>query len=378
LLVCLIENGMHKPFFASCCLFSLLCHPLAAEVRLERVPENGVQPQVAVEAGGKVHLVYLTGRPEAADVHYSVRDAGKLDWGQPVLVNGDSHSAVAMGTIRGAQLALGGHSVVHFVWNGRAEKNAYATAPLYYTRLVDGKISAPLVVNAGTLNLDGGASVTADGKGGVAILWHAAPPEGHAEADRQVYVARSVDEGGHFSVAQPALGVPAGVCACCSLKALSSAESGMLLFYRTASSKSQRDMSLLSAGDGVHFSQQLTHAWPVGACPMSSAALVACKKSVLAAWETDGRIFYANPALKTPPIALSEGKTRHPAMAVNAAGETIVCWSIGTGWQRGGELAWRVMATDGTPTEQKGTAKDVPVWSHTAAFAQAADFVVLH
>jgi hypothetical protein len=40
----------------------------AANVRIEAVPEGGVQPQVAVDAAGNTHLVYLKGDPKACDV----------------------------------------------------------------------------------------------------------------------------------------------------------------------------------------------------------------------------------------------------------------------------------------------------------------------
>src|SRR6187455_1147959 len=94
----------------------LLLHPLlapATEVKLERVPEGGVQPQVAVSSDGIVHLVYLTGKPDGADIRYSSRKTGESAWSEPVTVNSEPRCAVAVGTIRGAQLALGREGRVH-------------------------------------------------------------------------------------------------------------------------------------------------------------------------------------------------------------------------------------------------------------------------
>ena len=39
---------------------------LHAKVEIERLPERGVQPQVALTHEGLVHLVYPTGEPHAA------------------------------------------------------------------------------------------------------------------------------------------------------------------------------------------------------------------------------------------------------------------------------------------------------------------------
>jgi hypothetical protein len=108
---------MSKPILFLCILASMRLGSFA-DVRIERVPEHGLQPQVAVDAAGRVHLVYLTGKPESADIRYAVRDAGSGSWSDPITVNTLPQSAVAMGTIRGAQLALGGRSVVHVTWNG--------------------------------------------------------------------------------------------------------------------------------------------------------------------------------------------------------------------------------------------------------------------
>jgi hypothetical protein len=49
---------------------------LHAEVSVEEVPEQGLQPDVAVASDGTVHLVYLRGDPKAADIRYTLREPG--------------------------------------------------------------------------------------------------------------------------------------------------------------------------------------------------------------------------------------------------------------------------------------------------------------
>ena len=57
-------------------------------------------------------------------------------------------------------------------------------------------------------------------------------------------------------------------------------------------------------------------------------------------------------------------------MAGNDRGETLLAWTDGTAWQRGGSLAWQVFDKGGRPTEAKGSVPGVPVWGLVAAFTR--------
>ena len=61
---------------------------------------------------------------------------------------------------------------------------------------------------------------------------------------------------------------------------------------------------------------------------------------------------------------------KYPAVAGNAKGETILVWTEGMGWNRGGSLAWQVYDAADNPTSRKGTADGVPTWSLVAVFAR--------
>ncbi|MCC6882012.1 MAG: hypothetical protein IT576_07665 [Verrucomicrobiales bacterium] len=93
---------------------------LAAEVRLERVPGKGLQPQVARSPDGTVHLVCLTGNPAGSEVLYRCRNDGGV-WSEPLTVNHLPHTAVAVGTIRGGPDSGGarGHGPCCLEWSGR-------------------------------------------------------------------------------------------------------------------------------------------------------------------------------------------------------------------------------------------------------------------
>src|SRR5258708_1138401 len=115
--------------------------PSAARVEVLRTPNGGIQPQAAIDGRGVLHLVYLKGDPGASDVYYVRREPGQDHWSAPIRVNSRPGSAIAVGTIRGAQLALGRTGYprsgwrVHVVWNGSGQGDASRGAPLLYTRM---------------------------------------------------------------------------------------------------------------------------------------------------------------------------------------------------------------------------------------------------
>src|SRR4051794_40933055 len=82
-------------------------------VTLLETPDGGIQPQAAIDARGTIHLVYFKGDPAAGDLFYVRREPGKDDFTAPIRVNSQPGSAIAIGTIRGGQLALGKGGRIH-------------------------------------------------------------------------------------------------------------------------------------------------------------------------------------------------------------------------------------------------------------------------
>jgi hypothetical protein len=58
-------------------------------------------------------------------------------------------------------------------------------------------------------------------------------------------------------------------------------------------------------------------------------------------------------------------------VAGNGKGETILVWTEGMGWNRGGSLAWQVFDKAGKPTQTKSETDGVPTWSLVAVFPRA-------
>jgi hypothetical protein len=366
-------------------------------VRL-RVPDHGIQPQVAVDAEGTVHLIYFKGEPQAGDVFYA-RSRDGVHFGDPLRVNSQPGSAIAVGNIRGAHLAVGKNGRVHAAWNGSqkatpkvpgdADRPAWMLTPMLYARLDDaGTAFEPqrnVIRSAG--GLDGGGSVAADGAGNVYIFWHAPDPGKRGEDNRRVWVAVSTDDGKTFAAEKAAFTEPTGACGCCGLRAFADGKGTVYALYRGARNVRQRDMYLLTSADrGKSFEGEKVHAWSIDTCPMSSEAFAAGPEGpVVATWETKGQVYFARIDPKTgkrsaPVAPPGDGQGRkHPAVAVNGKGEMILAWTEGMGWERGGSVAWQVYDRDSKPTEERGRAAGVPVWSLVGTFVRPdGKFVVVY
>jgi hypothetical protein len=118
---------------------------------------------------------------------------------------------------------------------------------------------------------------------------------------------------------------------------------------------------------------------------MSTMALVQGPSGVFVAWETDGQIYFAGnkPGTTTftpPHAAPGDGRSRkHPTLAINAQGELLLAWTEGTGWEKGGALAWQVFDKDGTPTSARGRVEGgIPVWGLPTAVATEGGFAIVH
>jgi hypothetical protein len=372
----------------------------AAAVRLWRVPDGGIQPQAAVDAQGTVHLIYFKGEARNGDLYYVRWARGQTGFSSPMRVNSQDGSAIAVGTIRGAQMALGRAGRVHVAWNGSGlaepkgppnpeDPAARASAPMLYTRLNDAGTAFEGQRNLmrRTFGLDGGGSVAADQEGNVYVVWHGkAPGAPEGEAGRRVWIARSADDGKTFSAEQPVWEEPTGACACCGLRCFAGSHGAVYLLYRSAIESVHRDIfALVSHDHAATFRGGRLHSWQINACPMSSMAFAEGPDGVVGAWETQGQVYFARldaqrPEQSRPIAAHGEANGRkHPAVAVNRRGELLLAWTEGTGWGKGGSLAWQIFGPDGTPTPQQGTQDGIPPWSFAAVVADTAgNFLIIY
>jgi hypothetical protein len=347
------------------------------QVVLTKTPAHGIQPQAMLDSKGVLHLIYFKGDPGAGDLFYVRRGPGQHRFSDPLQVNSQPISAIAVGTIRGGQLALGKGGRVHVAWNGSGKAQPPGpgkSSPMLYSRLNDqGTAFEPQrnLMQVSTV-LDGGGSVAADPEGNVYVAWHGLPVDSErGEINRKVWVAHSTDEGKTFAREVPAWTKRTGACGCCGLRAFADHKGGVYVLYRGATEQgTQRAMYLIGSGDhGKTFDEALVHPWKIERCPMSSEAFAEGPGGVLAAWETQGQVYFTRidtPSGKASPPQAAPGTghgRKHPAVAVNGRGAMILVWTEGTGWERGGALAWQVYDAKGEPTAERGhLAGAIPVW----------------
>ena len=351
-------------------------------VTLVRVPGDGIQPQAVMDGEGVLHLIYFRGEASAGDIYYVRSRDGGATFSRPLRVNSQSGSAIAVGNIRGAHLALGRNGRIHVAWNGSmtAEpKGPGGQSPMLYARLNDNgsAFEAQRNVIQSAYGLDGGGTLAADSEGRVYVFWHAPAPGTKGEDARRVWVAASLDDGRTFASERPASGEATGACGCCGMAAFADSKGNLYALYRSARETVHRDIYLLFSPDhGRSFTSADIHPWNIGACVMSEESFAEGPYGVVAAWETERQVYFARVDRATGRIgpleaAPGEAKGRKfPALAVNARGETLLAWTEGMGWKKSGSVAWQIFDRNGRPLGDRGEAPGVPVWSLVTAVAR--------
>ncbi len=365
----------------------------APQVDVLRVPDGGIQPDAVVDAAGVLHLVYLSGAPGASDVYYTHSRDGGRTFAPRVRVNSQPGSAIAMGTIRGAQLALGRDGRVHVVWNGSSTADPKPPVrdgqkpgmPLLYAHTTrSGSAFEPQRnLMTSTRHLDGGSSVAADGAGNVFVAWHGNALDGpEGEQSRRVWLARSADDGGTFAPEVPISPAETGTCGCCGLR-IAASGSNVHVLYRAATQMVHRDIHALRSSDrGRTFTARQGRR--VGNRRVSHVQhdRRAWSTTTLYAWEHDGQVaFRAEGARAVEPTAadtqVASARRKHPRLAVGKAGAVLMAWATGTGWNKGGAVGWQLFA-DGAPLGEVQARDGLPVWSFPAVAAVGDRFVLLY
>ncbi len=371
---------------ATVCLMLMTLNVQAGDnVTLLKTPHGGIQPQAVVDAGGTLHLIYFKGEPRAGDLFYIKRTPGQEQFSEPIQINSVPGSAIAVGTVRGGQIAVGKSGRVHVAWNGSGQNNG-----MLYARLNDAGTAFEEQRNLmrDSAIPDGGCTLAADTTGNVLVAWHAVKTGEKGEDHRKMWIARSNDEGKTFANETPAWQEPTGCCGCCSTRGFADKAGNFLFLYRSAKGGDQRDIYLLSSAKGEdEFQGKRLHSWKINTCPMSTFAMTEGPRGIVAAWDTDGQIYtstikpdstFNNKPKPQPAPGIGRAR-KHPTLAVNAQGQTLLAWTEGTGWQRGGALVWQVFDKDGKLTETSGRLDDgIPVWGLPTVVAIQDTFIIIH
>jgi hypothetical protein len=350
--------------------------PSPPRVDVVAVPDGGIQPQAAVDARGTIHLIYFKGEPGGGDLFYVRRKTGNAAFSTPLRVTSESGSAIATGTVRGGQLALGRNGWIHVAWNGSRplDRNGVKQTPMWYARLApDSAAFEPQrAIGSRTKFLDGGGSVAADKRGHVYVVWHAAG-DVEGEPNRRIYVASSADDGARFG-AEQAFANDGGACGCCQLESLVDGRDRLQILYRAAGGGIHRDAMWMTV-DAKGASTPVTlQPWELPACPMTTFAMTDGPDGIVAAWETQQQIFTAlmkpDGRVSTAIPISGPGVRKHPSVAINATGDRLIAWTEGTAWARGGTAAWELQDRTGQRLAVGANAGPVPVWGLVSAVAR--------
>src|SRR6267143_2717418 len=187
--------------------------PAMPTITLLRTPQEGIQPQTMLDRKGVLHMIYFKGDASAGDIEYVLGKPDGKNFSKPIRVNSDSSSAVAIGTVRGPQMAVGRNGSVYVIWFGARAQfgDPTNTMPVFFSRLNDSRnaFEAQRNLMQYATGGDGGISIAADGAGDVYVVWHATGAE-PGEDHRQVYLARSTNDGKTYArevpISPPTLG----------------------------------------------------------------------------------------------------------------------------------------------------------------------------
>jgi len=353
-------------------------------VAVVALPGDGIQPQAVIDANDVIHVVFFGGKAAGGDLYYAKLGADGHKISEPVRINSIDGSALATGSVRGAQVALGRNGYVHVAWHGsKAAGEATGTdAPMWYARSTNGvHFEAQQPLSGKSKGLDGG-SVAADRVGHVAVVWHGMGTEA-GENHRTVYIARSGDDGASFEASAPATTAPVGACGCCGMRALFDRAGTLHVLYRAATDGTHRDTTWLMIRGATAGTPVRVHPWDLETCPMSTFALAETNDGLVAAWETAQQVYSATLNSKDGRVGSvvsipGNGSRKHPTLAVNARGDRLLAWAEGTGWNRGGTVAWRLTDVNGRQLGSSQNAGPVPVWGLLSAVTlRDGSFVIL-
>jgi len=364
----------------------LICASLSADVKFERVPEGGIQPQIAQEENGTVHMIFYKGDPLGGNIYYVQRKIGDAGFSKPIRVNQREGSAIAAGTIRGPQLALGKDGRVHVAWMGgkgaqKVNLGGTEATPMMYARMADDRaeFEPEKAVNVKVSGLDGGGSLAADAHGNVWVIWHGMPPGVTGEENRLLYVARSADEGKTFAEEFAPRTPSPGACACCGMKAFATEKGELYVMFRNLEESTRRpELLLVSKDQGKSFNTVISEMWEISTCPMSSASIQRTKGGILSAWETKGNVQIATiingkeqKSFSPPPGP----KRKYPFALDNGKGETLLTWVEDAGWGTTGKLGWEIYPRK---TNGKAGNRETRPWSFAQAYVANGDFVIVY
>ncbi|WP_265595308.1 hypothetical protein [Verrucomicrobium sp. BvORR106] len=338
----------------------------STDFQVIRLPEHGIQPRAS---SSTPEVVYLQGRPEAADVKLARLDA-QGHWQREVLLNTPASQAVGTGTVRGPALAVGRDETRHVLWHGKSGTASTGKgSALYYSRVDrSDRASPPKDMMGSTTALDGGAAVVSDKSGNVWLVWHALPAGGEGETERRIFIRHSKDDGLSFSEPWEVAGEDLGACGCCGLAATAGGDGNIYMLYRSAEQRKGRGIRLLQLPpDATRNTKprllQQDH-WELEGCPMTTADLLPSVDGVVPLWVNQFKLV-STLAQVPQAVTSKEAVLNHPRMGRDSQGRQLLIWTEGAMWGKGGRILAQWVPGDSTSPGPRWS-QPLPTWSYGA------------
>lgn len=377
---------------ATSCAVTFAGVATADPLRVSPAGRRTLAPEVAVDARGAIHVIWLDREPQqnrppdpdlakhshshlsSMDLWYARSDDGGRSFRAPVRVNGQSGLVWGFAVSK-PRVAAGRSGTIHVSYpaNEISEVNGKPVLTTHYTRSTDGGASFEAPRRLNTLPdadlsavIHGGfASAHAFGTMGLApdgslhVAWIDTRHMKPTDTAGAIYLARSRDDGRSFEVERAAW--PEGACPCCQLTLAFDARSKSYLGSRLLTAQGERLASVArsaeaagSAGAAV-FGERVPIGgapWKIEGCPLKPTVVAVSGTKVYAASfngaespagvyfaaSLDGGVNFARPLALHPEAAVSDA----PALAVSGR-RVYAAWHAKAG---GGErrIFWRTIA----------------------------------
>lgn len=173
-----------------------------------------------------------------------------------------------------------------------------------------------------------------------------------------------------------------GICGCCGLAAAIDATGALHVLYRTAQDQTERGARLIrlpaDATAGATAGLVQKDVWQMPGCPMTTAALLSHGQGILAAWITEYKVRLRGWTAQDTQAHGGKATQNHPRLIRNTAGATLLLWTEGAMWGKGGEMVARAFTPQGG-AEGSPVRRPLPTWTYAAGAALAdGRFVVMY
>jgi len=329
------------------------------DVRVVRLPEGTLVPDVMIDGAGVLHMVYGLG-----DDAWYVRSAdnGRI-FSSPVKVNTEGKVTLKMGE-RGPKLALGKGGSIHVVWADQWSPGV-KVYPRYSRSLDGGRTFEPPRALASLFGIDG-LTVAADGEGNVMAFFHqVSPAQQEIPEAHRLYLTRSIDDGTIFGPEErlKIRGMEDLACSMCMMRARITADGDVCLALRVANDNIRDFFLLRSPKRENDFVPRRINEdrWELKTCPMCGPELTLDPAGrMLCAFMSRHRVYWS--ALEGGRFTLhvatpaKENDEIYPAAVGDGQGHVLLVWQVGPmAVGRQATVKWALYGNDGTFSGKQGT-----------------------